>query len=292
MILCRCRIRYWLLQRITPRLSLKRTVWDNYFGGLGWPKYYNPNSNALLKIPSGANILINSPLTTSTSPFDINRYLLTSGNNGSRILYNAHEDLDPLNQSTNQGDVVTFKVSGANLAAIKKQGGTWVLSDSFDTTGNHLIGTIDIKTINVAAQTITVTLNQSIASLPSGYSYLIVAPPSDPYTTKITNLWYSWANYYVNQFSNLPAPGDVPATVSADTDSTTDTRILTLSTPDPQLAVGMTVTGQGISGLTTIMKIATANDIETLYLSAPVPTRVERSNRSIHIFESSTDRLQ
>jgi hypothetical protein len=242
-----------------------------YFGGLGWPKYYNPNSNALLKIPSGANILINSPLTTATSPFDINRYLLTSGNNGARIFYNAHEDLDPLNQPTNQGDTVTFKVSGASLAAIKNQGGTWVLSDSFDTSGNHLIGTINVKTINVAAQTITVTLNQSIANLRSGYSYVIVAPPSDPYTTKITNLWYSWANYYVNQFSNLPSPGEIPATVSADTDSSTDTRILTLSTPQPQLKVGMTVSGQGISGLTTIMRIATVKNKEMLYLSAPVP---------------------
>ena len=125
-------------------------------------------------------------------------------------------------------DMVTFKVSGANLAAIKEQGGTWVLSDSFHTAGKHLIGTIDVKTINVADQTITVTLNQSIGNLRSGYSYLIVAPPSDPYATKITNLWYSWANYYVNQFSKLPAPGTFPATVSADTDSTADTRILTL----------------------------------------------------------------
>jgi hypothetical protein len=242
-----------------------------YFGGLGWPKYYNPNSNALLKIPSGANILINSPLTTSTSPFDINRYLLTSGNNGARIFYNSHEDLYPASQPTNQGDNVTFKVSGANLAAIKNQGGTWVLSDSFNTGGNHQIGTININSINVAAQTITVNLNQSIANLPSGYSYVIVAPPSDPYTTKVTNLWYSWANFYVNQFSKLPPPGDIPATVSADTDSTTDTRILTLSTPESQLAVGMVVTGQGISSLTTIMKIATVNNQQTLYLSAPVP---------------------
>jgi hypothetical protein len=243
-----------------------------YFGGLGWPKYYNPNSDALLKIPSGASILINSPLTTATSPFDINRYLLTSGNDGERIFYNAHENLDPTSQPTNQNDEVTFNVSGADLAAIKEHGGTWVLSDSFDTTGNHLIGTIDDSKIDVAAQTITVTLAQSIPNLPSGYSYVIVAPPSDPYAKKITDLWYSWANYYVNQFASSPAPGTVSATVSADTDSTNDTRILTLSTPDPQLAVGMSVTGQDISSLTTILRITTANNIESLYLSAPVPT--------------------
>ncbi len=242
-----------------------------YFGGLGWPKYYNPDRDALLKIPSGANILINSPLTTKTSPFDISHYLLTSGNDGRKFFYNAHEDLDPADQSTNQGDMVTLKVSGADLAAIKEQGGTWVLSTAPQTAGNNTIGTIDVNTIDVADQTITVTLNQSIANNPSGYSYLIVAPPADPYTTKLTNLWYSWANYYVNQFATLPAPGDISATVSADTDSSTDTRILTLATADSQLAVGMTVTGQGISGLTTILKIGTVKGLQTLYLSAPVP---------------------
>jgi hypothetical protein len=242
-----------------------------YFGGLGWPKYYDPDPNALLKIPSGANILINSPLTTKTSPFDIRRYLLTSGNDGNQFFYNAHEDLDPADQPTNAGDIVTFKVSGADLAAIKEAGGTWVLSTAPQTAGNNTIGTINVKTINVAAQTITVTLNQSIKNESSGYSYLIVAPPADPYTTKLTNLWYSWANYYVEHFSTLPAPGDISATVSADTDSSTDTRILTLGTADSQLAVGMTVTGQGISGLITILRITTNKGIQTLYLSAPVP---------------------
>jgi len=242
-----------------------------YFGGLGWPKYYNPDPNALLKIPSGANILINSPLTTKTSPFDIRHYLLTSGNDGKQFFYNAHEDLDPAGQPTNKGDMVTLKVSGADLAAIKEQGGTWVLSTAPQTAGNNTIGTINVKTIDVAAQTITVTLNQSIASESSGYSYLIVAPPTDPYSTKVTDLWYSWANYYVKHFATLPAPGDISATVSADTDSSTDTRILTLGTADSQLAVGMTVTGQGISGLITILRIATVKGMQTLYLSAPVP---------------------
>ena len=100
---------------------------------------------------------------------------------------------------------------------------------------------------------------------------MVVAPPTDPYVTKMTNLWYSWANYYVNQFSNFAGLNNISATVSADTDSTSDTRILTLSTAQPQLAVGMIVTGSGISGLNTILKIATVNNMQTLYLSAPVP---------------------
>ncbi len=47
-----------------------------FFGGLGWPKYYNPNNKALLKIPSGASVLINSPLLVKSSPYDIHSLLV------------------------------------------------------------------------------------------------------------------------------------------------------------------------------------------------------------------------
>ena len=187
---------------------------------------------------------------------------------------------------------VTLKVSGADLAAIKERGGTWVLSTAPQTGGNNTIGKIDVKSINVADQTLNVTLSQSIPNDPSGYSYLVVAPPVDPYVTKLTNLWYSWANYYVQHFSTLPAPRAISATVSADTDSSTDTRILTLGTTDSQLAVGMTVTGQGISGLITILRIGTVNGMQTLYLSAPVPQALNGQTVTFSSFESSTDRLQ
>src|SRR4029077_2135640 len=83
-------------------------------------------------------------------------------------------------------------------------------------------------------------------------------------------LWYSWANYYVNlpKFANL-APQNISATVSADTDSTADTRILSFAQAQPQLALGMKVTFPGVTGLVTILKISA--DAKTIYLSAPVP---------------------
>ncbi len=241
-----------------------------FFGGLGWPKYYNPDPTALLKIPSGASVLINSPLLVKTSPYEIHHYLLTSGNEGNQFFYNANQQLAPKNQPTNAGDTVTLHVGGADLAAIKKQGGTWVLSQDPNTAGANLIGTIVDKSIDLANSTVNVKLAQTIPDIngaPGGYSYLIVAPPTDPYTTKLTNLWYSWANYYVSQFSGKTAPGTISATLSADTDSTTDTRILTpTSTPAAPFEVGMTVTGNGITALTTILKIVG----NQLYLSAPV----------------------
>ena len=69
MISSKCRMRCWILQVTIQRPNVNGL--GQYFGGLGWPKYYNPDPTSLFKIPSGANILINSPLTTKTSPFDI-----------------------------------------------------------------------------------------------------------------------------------------------------------------------------------------------------------------------------
>jgi hypothetical protein len=252
-----------------------------YFGGLGWPEYYNPDKKALIKIPSGASILINSPLTTKTSPFNINHYLLTSGNDGKRIFYNATEVLDPENQPLDKGATVTFKLSGEvaaadHLAAIKKQGGTWVLSDGLNTTGTKLIGTINVASIDTTNKTMTVTLAQAINFNKSGYSYTIVSPPTDPYAAKMTNLWYSWAQYYEDlpQFKNFTTQ-TLSAKVTTDTDNNkNDYRILTFSSPQPQLAVGMQVTNPAktLQPLITIIKIVTQVNGPTLYyLSRPVP---------------------
>jgi hypothetical protein len=210
-----------------------------YFGGLGWPSYYNPNSNALLKIPSGATLLINSPLTGKTSPYtNGNFYLLTSGNNGNQILYNAHEDLTttfPQNPIP-PGTRATFKVSGevtkdaltAIQNSINNGGKTWVLSNGLP---NALNPVATITSVNPDDLTITVTLEQAIPNpVPNpGYSYTIVEQPSDPYTTQLTNLSYSWAQYYVTKF---PGPSSLTINsvqVSPDTDDPSDTRILTFS---------------------------------------------------------------
>jgi hypothetical protein len=246
-----------------------------YFGGLGWPEYYNPNSGALTKIPSGANILVNSPLTDSRSPYDNLHYLLTSGTGGQQIQYDTNATAIMSDQKFKAGSTVTFAVNMSTKQLIAMQNAinngnaTWnVIGANYK---NATIATIQkADQIDPAKQTITVELSQDITYLSSGYSLTFKIPPSDPYVSKLTNLWYSWANYYVNQLSNVPTQ-NISATVSADKDSKADTRLLTLGTAQPQLAVGMTVTGQGISGLTTILRIATVNNLETLYLSAPVP---------------------
>jgi hypothetical protein len=242
-----------------------------YFGGKGWPQYYNPVSS-LRKIPGGANILVNSPLTDTRSPYGQNFNLLTS-NGAYRIEYGANGVLDPKAQNTNSGSTVTFKLTlsrdftSADLEAMRKvlvdQKVAWNVSFS-----QNLIGTI--TEIDTQTQIIKVKLSQTIANLPSGYSLAFKTPVLDPYSTRLRDLWYSWAKYYVNlpKFNGL-APQPIAAKVSADKDSNADTRILDFAKAQPQLALGMKVSGQGIAGLITIIRISP--DMKRVYLSAPVP---------------------
>jgi hypothetical protein len=57
-----------------------------YFGGKGWPTFYNPNTEEI-NIPSGANLFDLSPLDVNgnvvhTSNFDFNRWILSSSGGG------------------------------------------------------------------------------------------------------------------------------------------------------------------------------------------------------------------
>jgi hypothetical protein len=57
-----------------------------YFGGKGWPTFYNPNNDEI-NIPSGANLFDLSPLDVNgtvvhTSNFDSNRWILSSSGGG------------------------------------------------------------------------------------------------------------------------------------------------------------------------------------------------------------------
>ena len=124
-----------------------------------------------------------------------------------------------------------------------------------------------IKSVSVANRTVTLDQNPNIPDgTPETFDFS--NPASDPYATKLTNLWYSWAKYYQDQFRDLRRA--ITANVSSDTDNDNrDYRILTFGQSHPELAVGMQVTGGGITALTTIVKIATVNNVQTIYLSVP-----------------------
>jgi hypothetical protein len=251
-----------------------------YFDGRGWPTFFNPNYNADnpqigVRIPGGANIIFDSPLgilnnpsggarSSYTQPFGPgNHWMLSSGGDNPIALRPG---------GTLQSDSQTLSLSadpnfGLNFFNLLKTG-TWIV-----TTNNRqgvVMGQIDNATVDAANMTVKLKTKAQNGYTPGNYSFIISPPVTDPYATKLTNLWYSWATYYQNlpRFKNL-APQDIQATVSADTDSAVDTRILTFAAPQTALSVGMQVTGAGITNLTTILKIS--SDLKTVYLSTPVP---------------------
>jgi hypothetical protein len=128
-----------------------------------------------------------------------------------------------------------------------------------------------IQRVDVASRTVYLTESPNIAD-GTPETFVFSNPAMDPYATKLTNLWYSWAKYYEDQFTSF-TPETIPADVSSDTDNgNSDYRILTFQAAQPELAVGMQVTRGDITALTTIVKIATLDSgVQEYYLSAPVP---------------------
>jgi hypothetical protein len=80
--------------------------------------------------------------------------------------------------------------------------------------------------------------------------------PSHKETTDYQNL---------PEFKKFPSR-PITATVSSDTDNNNDFRVLTFQSPQPDLAVGMQVSGGNIQFLTTIIKIVKISEITYYYM--------------------------
>jgi hypothetical protein len=231
---------------------------------LGWPTYYNPSYSTVdpssgLKIPGGANILLDSPLANKRSSYNNNRWMLSSGGDkpvevGLNGTFHTGPNRAVINGATEK-----------QLESLRP--GMSVIVDT------KTVGTID--SVDVPSKTVKLTLSSTLTDGTS-YSFNFFNSPTDPYATKITNLWYSWAKYYQDlpQFKNYKTQ-TLSANVSTDTDNNkNDYRILTFTNPPPvPLAVGMQVRPTtGIPPLITIIKIVTPVSGPTqYYLSRPVP---------------------
>ena len=241
-----------------------------YFDGKGWPQYYNPDGDFI--IPSGANVFDNSSLDyhvgaapAHTSTYDANHFLLTSSNTA------------PIQAGGSDGDQGFVHDDATDRIYLNNPPATF-FSDLKEmlkagTVNAAFPGSPDVlatvKSFNAKPDKGMpyVTLNSAITpSGPSGKVYQFTRTATDYATTAITNLWYSWAKFYVDQFTNAP-PAPTEGTLVKSGGNVTNQITLT-SLPSTQLAVGMSVTAnQGILPGTTILKI----EGDTIYLST-VPT--------------------
>lgn len=233
---------------------------------LGWPSFFNPNYSEAnqkvgLRIPGGANILFASPLANIRSSYSRpfgpnNHWMLSSGGDGPIQYALSGRYKDP-------NRAVITEVPGVDkiLRALDK--GMTVTGD-----GGKVLGRVD--RVNTATNTVFLD-RDSTAPDDSLQTFTFLNPASDPYATRLTDLWYSWAAYYQKQFKGF-TPRTYTANISSDTDNGgKDYRVLTFAENHNELALGMQVTGGGITGLTTILAIKNVNGVQKVYLSAPVP---------------------
>lgn len=145
-------------------------------------------------------------------------------------------------------------------------------------------------TAAIGGGTVTVTLNDGV-NLPTNtpLSYVFSRPSKDYAITAITNLWYSWAQYYVQQyqtFADLPISATLnkkPIPGSADPTLHVTNEITLANDPPVPLAVGMTVTGTGVPTGTTILKIVGRQ----IYLSQ-IPDEMTTPANQVYTFGKPT----
>jgi hypothetical protein len=230
----------------------------DYFGpkAEGWPSYINPNG--VLKVPGGANIFANSPLNGQLSSYTTyglnNQFMLSSGGTAPIMAQGAGGLVTSLDQTvyplifTSAAQRAQFfnslKLMDPNPTTDPQTVNVYFLYAGQQTNG-PVVGTVaDYSNPSNpnATPTLTVKLNGPLTKTgPIGF--VLQRPAGDYAATAIQNLWYSWAQYYVNQFASFVPPAPATGSIRA------NTNVLTLDSTPPSLAVGMTVSGSAGSGI-------------------------------------------
>lgn len=230
----------------------------NYFGGMGYPAYYIPDTTGLagVKLPAGQNIYLQSPMNGPpnglgpTSHYDSNRFLLTSaGTQPIQAIIGGGTDGTAVLQFTNAIEIAKLKDVVAGMTVTTNDGG---IAD-----GTTVLSVNPNAGTNLA----TVTLSKS-ATDSKLHTFTFKRLINDYVTDKLTNLWYAWANYYADKHQ-------VASVVVDDGTIEPNKRVLTFNKVVTGLAVGMPVTGPGLpaSLMASITKITTTSNQTTIEIN-------------------------
>ena len=206
-----------------------------YFDGKGYDKYHFPNEAVSgIKLPAGQNLIGHSPLRNVRSSYNNNQYMLVSGGTTNIEYFSG----GVTNSTT------TMKVNDPNVLKQLKPG--MVVTSQGPT--------VDLRPGTTIAQIEPskglVLLNQPAIASATLDVYTFTRPVKDYVATKLTNLWYSWADYYVANHQVANVNHVVGGTKAGN-------RVITFNAPvTATLVPGMTVTGPGIPAGTTISAIA------------------------------------
>jgi hypothetical protein len=241
--------------------------------GPGWPSY-NGLPGGVLKIPGGDNIFLNSPLNGQPSIYNtygpLNQTLLSSG--GTAPLSAGPGAATSITSQTQTTFNLSFPQDGVTQAAWfqnltlmnPKQNEVDVTVFPATDTGLPPLVVGTVTDFNNSPTNPTITLSLKGGSIPADYvgttpGLTLTRPVTDYAATRIRDLWYSWANFYHDQFSFTPF--QAPGSVAIQGTGITQAAVLTLnSAPNTPLAVGMTVTdNNGIlptnAGPVTILRV-------------------------------------
>ena len=243
-----------------------------YFGGNGYPTYLSIDPGDL-KIPGGQNLFLATPAAGATA--DVHYYKSFPDNSTlTSTLYALSTGTSGPTQIVFGGDVPNQEQNTDNLAlTLSNDAQQYALNDlilqniatshaTYDVTYNggvflgHVVGPYKDSSGNI----IGVQLDVPVPPNAGDQVYTFTQPQYDYAASRIAGLWYSWAKYYVEKVTSIPAP-DLPGTFVGN--------IVTLAKAQGGLVPGMAVTGGGVAPGTVVLSVGSDN--RTIELSA-VPT--------------------
>jgi hypothetical protein len=227
-------------------------ILGNYFGGQGYPYYNNPNPDAPIKVPSGQNLVFQSPLAGTKSTYNtfgpINQWMLSSGGTGLIGEIVGGTSLGQTDNNTLQLNHMT-PTDRANLQRLHDElatGTVFGVTASTAPLASDIQPGTTLESVNPDTGIATLS-HPTIVANQGLHTYTFQRPITDYALTRLVNLWYSWAQYYVNNV-NVSAVANRPGSL------TSDLRVLTI--PASDLVVGMSISGPNIRPGTTVLSIA------------------------------------
>ena len=217
-----------------------------YFGDKrkGWPFYNIPNPTndpkAPRKIPSGANVFPESPLTDTRSTYNNDIYMLSSGGAGEISVTIPWAGGTP----DRAGSEWLHLLSSQPLKFASIQIGNVVKGNPNPGKTNPIKPGTIVTGINAAEK--SVKLRPPLQATSDQCSYTFSRPVDDYASEAMIRLWYSWAQYYRAHWKDRkPSAPTASATITGSIEAHTAT--LSFNIAHPELVEGMAVTGPGLT---------------------------------------------
>lgn len=199
------------LQDLLKRFTASNEFLGDYFkepngDSHGWPAFYLPEEIKSIKIPSGAKLIEQSPLSGSRSKFDGARMVLNTSGTAPVKVANIGGAGD-----ADSGFILTLAPSKENLELVKKlrpglrvAGNPPAKADNPIKPGTKIKEILSIGTDTIPAK---IKLDTELQASQRGATFDFIRPISDYASTALTKLWYSWVKYYLD---HTQTTADVP----------------------------------------------------------------------------------